>query len=57
MKNYNEQEVLKSLFKKKDIKISNKSITVSRVHNDVGNGSWGKIDFLTNYLNYSVRIE
>jgi hypothetical protein len=48
-------EVLKSLSRKRDIKINNLEIQIlvgDFAHNDLGNKSWGKIDFLVNHNNY-----
>ena len=36
----------------------NKGVPNPSKQNDLGNGSWGKIDYLRNHLNYTViRIE
>ena len=54
-KNYQVDEVLKSLSKKKDVRIDNKTIFVIigyNAQNDLGNGSQGKIDYLVNYCGY-----
>ena len=73
-KNYSIDEVLKSLRRKKDIRINgtviciltdevwdnkkNCLITNPEKSFDLGNGSWGKIDFLTNHCNYRiVKVE
>lgn len=56
-------EVLRSLAKKNDVaSIDNDSKVVSiygdyskHRKNDLGNGSWGKIDFLTRWCGYVVR--
>lgn len=59
-KHYKEDEVLQSLKKKHDVRIIGDTIWVlngkSKNHpaaNDLGNKSWGKIDFLVNYCGYS----
>lgn len=55
---HNEDEVLYRLRKKHDVRITqNKEILVlsqfaKNKLNDLGNGSWGKIDFLVNYCGY-----
>ena len=53
---HNENEVLRSLAQKRDIKIENKNIFVLTFQQDLGNKSWGKIDFLTNYCNYHLQF-
>ena len=50
-------EVVRSLSKKKDVKIDLKSKIVELLdspfkNNDLGNGSWGKIDFLVNHAGF-----
>lgn len=60
-KNYTLDEVLRSLAKKRDVRVDS-NVKVVQVltgldrkfpaHNDLGNGSWGKIDFLCNYQGY-----
>lgn len=57
---YDEDEVLRILAKKADINID-KNMKVVQVlregKGDVGNGSWGKIDFLVNYRGWkSMRV-
>lgn len=65
MKKYTEDEVLKSLFKKHDVKVFPERGTVEILNgktkkgqffkkNDLGGGSWGKIDFLVNYCDYHL---
>lgn len=52
---HNVEEVLRSLSKKHDVKISQKEEVfilnqkLKESKNDLGNGSWGKISFLVNY--------
>ena len=58
---YQVDEVLRSLAQKHDVKI-NADVKVVEVltgkdakfqaFNDLGNGSWGKIDYLVNYCNW-----
>lgn len=62
---HNEDEVIRSLSKKSDIRIDSESKIIKvlskldkdgnpnkEAKNDLGNGSWGKIDFLRNYCGY-----
>ena len=69
-KQHTKDEVLKALFKKNDVLVQddivyilkdkifdvqqNKVIPNPSKQNDLGNGSWGKIDYLCNHLNYIV---
>lgn len=69
-KQYTKDEVLKALFKKNDVLVQdevvyilkdrifdttqNKVINNPSKQNDLGNGSWGRIDYLRNHLNYTV---
>ena len=57
-KQYVADEVLKILGKKSDIKVDNnmKVIQVLRGSVTVGNGSWGKIDFLVNHNGWKSMI-
>lgn len=47
-KNYDEASVIRCLSKKNDIKIDTMTKTIEVVKNttELGNGSWGKIDYL-----------
>ena len=61
MNKLNQTTVIKSLNRKNDIRIIEKSKKLiilnskSRVKsNDLGGKSWGKIDFLTNHCGYST---
>lgn len=67
MKNkYTENSAIESLSKKNDVQLSlNKEIHVLngkskkkqfKPQYDLGNGSWGKIDFLVNYCGYRQRF-
>jgi hypothetical protein len=54
-------EVLEALKKKKDCKIDSQekiiSVLQNKTHgktNDLGNKSWGKIDYLTKYCGYTL---
>lgn len=60
---YSEDEVLRALSKKRDVRVNRNNrevylLTGSNPHypksDDLGNGSWGKIDFLTNYCGYRL---
>lgn len=57
-KQYVEDEVLRILSRKRDVKIDTqrKVVQVKRGSIEVGNGSWGKIDFLSNYCGYKSMI-
>jgi len=60
-KSYNESDVIKSLNSKKDCKVVESSKTIwvapngnqNKAH-DLGNKSWGKIDFLLHYRGYNL---
>ena len=51
-------EVARSLNKKNDVKVDTRASIVylmedsTKKSNDLGNGSWGKIDFLVNHKGY-----
>ena len=56
---HTEDEVLKSLRKKNDVRVNGNLVLILNgknkkfpKHNDLGNGSWGKIDFLVNHCGY-----
>lgn len=53
-KNYDEVSVIRSITKKADVSIDyvNKIIQVKEDSNEVGNGTWGKIDYLCHYCGY-----
>lgn len=51
-KHHDEARCVRSLSKKNSICITKKCIEVLRGATDIGNGSWGKIDFLTKYCDY-----
>lgn len=53
-KNYDEVSVIRSITKKADISVDyvNKIIQVKEDSNEVGNGTWGKIDYLCHYCGY-----
>ena len=57
-KSYDETSVLRNLARRKGISIdySAKVIKVSTNATDVGNSTWGKIDFLTNYCSWFVCV-
>lgn len=53
-KHYTKDEVLKSLSKKHGLQVyANGLIEVLENQNDCGNSTWGKIDYLCNYHNYT----
>lgn len=56
-KKHTVDEVIRSLSKKRDVKINPKDKTIEILdpakNNDLGNGSWGKIDFLVNHSGYT----
>lgn len=53
-RNYNEDEVLQALRRKSDLRVVGKQIQELREgKGDIGNGTRGKIDFLTKYCGYS----
>lgn len=51
-KHYDEASCIRSLSKKNSININGNCIKVLKGATDVGNGSWGKIDFLTKHCHY-----
>lgn len=55
-KNYDEAKVIRILSKKRDIRIDSVKMTIEIVKNstEVGNGSWGKIDYLRKVHGYVV---
>lgn len=55
-KHYDETRVIRSLLKKKSISINTVSKTIEVIEDatDVGNGSWGKIDYLCKVHGYFV---
>lgn len=57
-KNYDEASVIRSIIKKADVSVDyvNKIIQVKKDSNEVGNGTWGKIDYLCHYCGYSYII-
>lgn len=52
MKNYDEAICVKALNKKSDCEVSGRIIYVLIGATSLGNGSWGKIDFLTKHCRY-----
>jgi len=51
-KHHDEASCVRSLSKKNSICITKKCIEILKGATDVGNGSWGKIDFLVKYCGY-----
>ena len=56
MNKYNEVDAIKALNKKNGISINKvgKAITIDKTNNNLGNSSWGKIDYLTKIHGYVV---
>lgn len=54
MKNYDEASVVRSLNKKQSCIVNQftKTIEINKALDDLGKGSWGKIDFLVHYRGY-----
>lgn len=53
MSKYDEARVIRSLAKKQvKVNVVDKTVTVPYGATNLGNGSWGKIDFLCNHLGY-----
>lgn len=57
-KNYDEVSVIRSITKKADVSVDyvDKIIQVKEDSNEVGNGTWGKIDYLCHYCGYIYII-
>lgn len=55
-RNYDEVSVVKDLNKKKSCTVGNKTISIDENHTDLGNTSWGKIDYLCKVHQYSYII-
>lgn len=55
MAKHDEVNVLRSLSRNKEVSVNlaNKTIIVSKDSQSVGNGTWGKIDFLVHYCGYT----
>ena len=55
MAKHDEVNVLRSLGRNKEVSVNtvNKTVTVSRDAQNVGNGTWGKIDYLVHYCGYT----
>lgn len=55
-KHYDEAKVIRILSKKRDVRINHVSLTIEVVKNstELGNGSWGKIDYLRKVHGYVV---
>lgn len=55
MAKHDEVNVLRSLGRNKEVSVNtvNKTVTVSRDAQGVGNGTWGKIDYLVHYCGYT----
>ena len=57
-KDYDEASVIRIIERKGSVAVypDNKVIEVSKTATDVGNGTWGKIDYLQNVHGYSVLM-
>lgn len=57
-KNYDEAKVIRIISKKRDIRVDGikKVIEVVKNSTEVGNGSWGKIDYLHHVHGYIVLL-
>ena len=57
-KSYDETSVLRSLARRKGVNVnySSKIIQVWKDATDVGNSTWGKIDYLTHYCGWFVSV-
>lgn len=55
MAKHDEVNVLRSLGRNKEVSVNkaNKTVIVSRNAQSVGNGTWGKIDYLVHYCGYT----
>ena len=55
MAKHDEVNILRSLGRNKEVSVnqSNKTIYVSKDAQSVGNGTWGKIDYLVHYCGYT----
>ena len=53
---HNVDEVIRSLGRKKEVRVNPyaKTVEVLSKQTELGNGSWGKIDFLTNHCGYRL---
>jgi hypothetical protein len=47
------EEVLKFFSRRKGVKIKDKVIQIDKRNNDLGNGCWGRIDYLRNVHGYT----
>lgn len=50
--NYDAFKAVKDISKKSGLLVNGKTIQVLKSQSDVGNGTWGKIDYLTNHCGY-----
>ena len=58
-KSYDETSVIRNISRRKGINInySSKVIEVHKDATDVGNSTWGKIDYLTHYCGWFVSVQ
>lgn len=55
-KAYDEVGVIRILAKNRGVRVVGRKITVSSTSTSVGNGTWGKIDYLEKKHGYSVEV-
>ena len=53
-KDYQIDEVLKILGRNNEIKVVKRDINIL-IGSTIGNGTWGKLDFLTGYQGYQIK--
>ena len=53
-KDYQVDEVLKILGRNNEIKVVKRDINIL-IDSNIGNGTWGKLDFLTGYQGYQIK--
>lgn len=53
-KKYDEASVIASISKKAVVNRANKTITYNPNNHQIGNGTWGKIDYLTKYCGWTL---
>lgn len=55
---YDEASVIRAIERKNDVKVdySTQTVQVIKCTTNLGNGTWGKIDYLCNYCGYSYAF-
>lgn len=53
-KHYDEASVIASVRKKAVVNLSDKTICYNPNNHQIGNGTWGKIDYLCHYCGYTL---